>query len=148
MPAGLGEPMYHKLDGQIANAMMGLNAVKAVEIGDGIDASRSKGSINNDQITSQGFKTNHSGGILGGIGNGDDIITKVYFKPTPSIFIEQQTVDTNNNDQTYFLKGRHDPCVAIRGSVVCESMMALILADMVLLNMSSKMDNIKKVYKK
>jgi chorismate synthase len=148
VPAGLGEPMYHKLDGQIANAMMGLNAVKAVEIGDGIDASRSKGSINNDQITSQGFKTNHSGGILGGISNGDDIITKVYFKPTPSIFIEQQTVDTSNNDQTYFLKGRHDPCVAIRGSVVCESMMALILADMLLLNMSSKMDNIKKVYKK
>lgn len=147
VPAGLGEPMYHKLDGQIANAMMGLNAVKAVEIGDGCDASRSKGSINNDQITSQGFETNHSGGILGGISNGDDIITKVYFKPTPSIFIEQKTVDTQNNDTKYFLKGRHDPCVAIRGSVVCESMMALILADMVLLNMNATMDNVKKVYK-
>jgi len=146
VPVGLGEPMYHKLDGQIANAMMGLNAVKAVEIGDGCDSSRSKGSINNDQITSQGFETNHSGGILGGISNGDDIITKVYFKPTPSIFIEQNTVDTQNNDTKYFLKGRHDPCVAIRGSVVCESMMALILADMVLLNMNSKMDNIIKVY--
>jgi chorismate synthase len=148
IPVGLGEPMYHKLDGQIANAMMGINAVKAVEIGDGIDAARSKGSINNDQITSQGFKSNHSGGILGGISNGDDIITKIYFKPTPSIFIEQQTVDTQNNDTNYFLKGRHDPCVAIRGSVVCESMMALILADMVLLNMNSKMENIKKVYTK
>ncbi len=146
VPVGLGEPMYHKLDGQIANAMMGLNAVKAVEIGDGCDSSRSKGSINNDQITSQGFETNHSGGILGGISNGDDIITKVYFKPTPSIFSKQQTVDTQNNDTTYFLKGRHDPCVAIRGSVVCESMMALILADMVLLNMNSKMENIKKIY--
>jgi chorismate synthase len=146
VPVGLGEPMYHKLDGQIANAMMGLNAVKAVEIGDGVDASRSKGSFNNDQITSNGFKTNHSGGILGGISNGDDIITKIYFKPTPSIFIEQETVNTKNEDTKYFLKGRHDPCVAIRGSVVCESMMALILADMVLLNMSSKMENIKKVY--
>ena len=145
-PAGLGEPMYHKLDGQIANAMMGLNAVKAVEIGDGCDSSRNKGSFNNDQITSNGFETNHSGGILGGISNGDDIIAKVYFKPTPSIFIEQKTVNTNNCDTTYNLKGRHDPCVAIRGSVVCDAMMSLIIADMVLLNMNSKMDNLKKVY--
>ncbi len=146
IPVGLGEPMYHKLDGQLANAMMGLNAVKAVEIGDGIDSARSTGSLNNDQITSQGFETNHSGGILGGISNGDDIITKVYFKPTPSIFCEQRTVNTHNEDQTYKLQGRHDPCVAIRGSVVCESQMALVLADMVLLNMSSKIENLKKVY--
>jgi chorismate synthase len=144
--AGLGEPMYHKLDGQIAEAMMGLNAVKGVEIGDGCEASRSKGSINNDQITSQGFETNHSGGILGGISNGDDIITKVYFKPTPSIFLEQKTVNTENIDTTYYLKGRHDPCVAIRGSVVCEFMMALVIADMVLLNMNSKMDYLKRIY--
>ncbi|MDB2405628.1 chorismate synthase [Arcobacteraceae bacterium] len=147
VPVGLGQPMYHKLDGQIANAMMGLNAVKAVEIGDGIDSSRSKGSINNDQITSEGFETNHSGGILGGISNGDDIITKVYFKPTPSIFCEQKTVDINNENQIYNLKGRHDPCVALRGSVVCESMMSLILADMVLLNMGSKMEHLKAIYK-
>jgi len=146
IPVGLGEPMYHKLDGQIASAMMGLNAVKAVEIGDGIDASRTNGSANNDQITSKGFETNHSGGILGGISNGDDIITKVYFKPTPSIFVEQKTVNTHNEDTTYKLHGRHDPCVAIRGSVVCESMMALILADMVLLNTTSKINSIKKVY--
>jgi chorismate synthase len=146
VPIGLGEPMYHKLDGQIASAMMGLNAVKAVEIGDGIEASRNKGSINNDQITSKGFKTNHSGGILGGISNGDDIITKIYFKPTPSIFIEQQTVNEQNEDTKYYLKGRHDPCVAIRGSVVAQAMMALVLADMVLLNMNSKMSNLKAVY--
>ncbi|VAY87020.1 Chorismate synthase [hydrothermal vent metagenome] len=146
VPIGLGEPMYHKLDGQIANAMMGLNAVKAVEIGDGVYSSQNTGSYNNDQITSQGFKTNHSGGVLGGISNGDDIITKVYFKPTPSIFIEQQTVNTNNKNSVCNLKGRHDPCVAIRGSIVCESMMALVLADMLLLNMSSKIENIKKVY--
>ncbi len=146
VPAGLGEPMYHKLDGQIANAMMGLNAVKAVEIGDGIEASKTMGSINNDQITSQGFQTNHSGGILGGISNGDDIIIKVYFKPTPSIFKEQKTVDINNQDQIYNLKGRHDPCVALRGSVVCESMMSLILADMLLLNMGAKMAHLKSIY--
>ncbi|MDY0328053.1 MAG: chorismate synthase [Arcobacteraceae bacterium] len=146
VPCGLGEPMYHKLDSQIANAMMNINAVKGVEIGDGFEAAKAKGSQNNDQITSSGFCSNHSGGILGGISNGDIIETKVYFKPTPSIFIEQKTVDIHNNDTTYFLKGRHDPCVAIRGSVVCESMMALVLADMLLLNMSSKIENIKKIY--
>lgn len=146
VPAGLGEPMYHKLDGQIANAMMGINAVKAVEIGDGIASTTLFGSQNNDQISSNGFLSNHSGGILGGISNGDTIITKVHFKPTPSIFIEQQTVNIQNEDTTYFLKGRHDPCVAIRGSVVCESMMALVLADMLLLNLSSQVEHIKKIY--
>ena len=147
-PIGLGEPLYFKLDSQIANAMMGINAVKAVEIGDGILASKIKGYDNNDQIRKTGFKTNHSGGILGGISNGDDINVKVYFKATPSIFIEQETVDTLNNEVNCQLKGRHDPCVAVRGSVVAESMMALVLADMVLLNMSSKMENVKKVYSK
>jgi chorismate synthase len=147
-PIGLGEPLYFKLDSQIANAMMGINAVKAVEIGDGILASKVKGYDNNDQIRKTGFKTNHSGGILGGISNGDDINVKVYFKATPSIFIEQETIDTENNEVSCQLKGRHDPCVAVRGSVVAESMMALVLADMVLLNMSSKMENVKKVYSK
>lgn len=148
VPVGLGEPMYHKLDGKIADAMMGLNAVKGVEIGDGCQSARSKGSFNNDQISSIGFLSNHSGGILGGISNGDEIEVKVYFKPTPSIFVEQKTVNTQNEDATYFLKGRHDPCVAIRGSVVCESMLALVLADMALLNATSKMGNIKKIYQK
>ena len=148
VPIGLGEPLYFKLDSQIANAMMGINAVKAVEIGDGILASRVKGYDNNDQIRKNGFKTNHSGGILGGISNGDDINVKVYFKATPSIFIEQETIDINNNEVDCKLKGRHDPCVAVRGSVVAESMMALVLADMVLLNMSSKIENVKKVYSK
>lgn len=147
-PIGLGEPLYFKLDSQIANAMMSINAVKAVEIGDGILASQVRGYDNNDQIRKSGFKTNHSGGILGGISNGDDINVKVYFKATPSIFIEQETIDTANNEVNCQLKGRHDPCVAVRGSVVAESMMALVLADMVLLNMSSKMENVKKVYSK
>ncbi|MGB6328081.1 MAG: chorismate synthase [Halarcobacter sp.] len=145
-PIGLGEPLYFKLDAQIANAMMSINAVKAVEIGDGIESVSKKGQENNDEIRKDGFKTNHSGGILGGISNGDEINVKVYFKPTPSIFIKQETVDTNDKEVDCELKGRHDPCVAIRGSVVAESMMALVLADMALLNMSSKIENIKKVY--
>ncbi|MCT7616896.1 chorismate synthase [Aliarcobacter butzleri] len=147
-PIGLGEPLYFKLDSQIANAMMSINAVKAVQIGDGILASKVKGYENNDQIRKTGFKTNHSGGILGGISNGDEINVKVYFKATPSIFIEQETIDIYNNEVNCNLKGRHDPCVAVRGSVVAESMMALVLADMVLLNLSSKIENIKKVYEK
>jgi len=145
-PIGLGEPLYYKLDSQIANAMMGINAVKGVEIGDGIESVSLKGQDNNDEIRSSGFKSNHSGGILGGISNGDDINVKVYFKPTPSIFIKQETVDINNNEVECELKGRHDPCVAIRGSVVAESMMALVLADMALLNLSSNINNIKKIY--
>lgn len=145
-PVGLGEPLYFKLDSQIANAMMSINAVKAVEIGDGTLSSKVKGYDNNDQIRKDGFKTNHSGGILGGISNGDDINVKVYFKSTPSIFIKQETVDVHNNEVDCELKGRHDPCVAVRGSVVAESMMALVLADMALLNMSSKIENVKKVY--
>jgi len=145
-PIGLGEPLYYKLDSQIANAMMGINAVKGVEIGDGIESVSLKGQDNNDEIRSSGFKSNHSGGMLGGISNGDDINVKVYFKPTPSIFIKQETVDINNNEVECELKGRHDPCVAIRGSVVAESMMALVLADMTLLNLSSNINNIKKIY--
>jgi chorismate synthase len=145
-PIGLGEPLYFKLDAQIANAMMSINAVKAVEIGDGLDSVKVKGYENNDPIRKDGFSSNHSGGILGGISNGDDINVKIFFKATPSIFIKQDTVDVNNNEVECELKGRHDPCVAIRGSVVAESMMALVLADMVILNMSSKVENLKKVY--
>ena len=145
-PIGLGEPLYFKLDAQIANAMMSINAVKAVEIGDGIEAVHEKGLDNNDELRKEGFKSNHSGGILGGISNGDDINVKIFFKPTPSIFLKQETIDINDNEVDCQLKGRHDPCVAIRGSVVAESMMALVLADMTLLNMSSKIENVKKVY--
>lgn len=145
-PVGLGEPLYYRLDAQIAAAMMGINAVKAVEIGDGILASSVKGYDNNDQIDENGFKTNHSGGILGGISNGDDINVKVYFKATPSVFMKQDTVDIYNNKVTCELKGRHDPCVAVRGSVVAESMMAIVIADMLMLNMSSNIKNLKKIY--
>lgn len=145
-PIGLGQPLYYKLDGVLADAMMGLNAVKAVEIGDGILSASIKGSQNNDEIRAEGFKTNHSGGILGGISNGDDIVLNVYFKPTPSIFKEQQTVTTTNEEVDFSLKGRHDPCVAIRGTIVCEAMAALVIADMLLLNMGSTMSGVKKYY--
>jgi len=146
VPIGLGQPLYYKLDGVLADAMMGLNAVKAVEIGDGVLSSRSLGSTNNDPIRSDGFESNHSGGILGGISNGDDIVLNVYFKPTPSIFKEQHTVTTTNEEVDFSLKGRHDPCVAIRGTVVCESMAALVIADMLLLNMGSHMEGVSKYY--
>ncbi|PAF43215.1 chorismate synthase [Helicobacter sp. 11S02596-1] len=146
MIAGLGEPMYHKLDGAIGGAMMGLNGVKAVEIGAGCAASRMFGSQNNDPMDKNGFLSNHSGGILGGISSGNEIVVKVYFKPTPSIFLEQKTLDMNGENAICALRGRHDPCIAVRGSVVCESMLALVLADMVLLNLGAKMENIKKIY--
>lgn len=147
-PIGLGEPIYQKLDNSLASAMMSINGVKAVEIGDGIKSSKIRGSQNNDEITKEGFLSNHSGGILGGISNGDDIVLKVYFKPTPSIFKPQKTIDINGNETVCKLKGRHDPCIAPRGSVVAEAMAALVCADMLLLNITRKVENIKKVYKK
>ncbi len=148
VPVGLGEPIYYKLDALLAEAMMSINAAKAVEIGDGVASTSLKGSQNNDAITPEGFTSNHAGGILGGISNGEKIIVKTHFKPTPSIFQEQETVTTDNKEATCNLKGRHDPCVAIRGAVVCEAMMALVLADMVLLNMGRKMEHLKEIYQR
>ncbi len=145
-PVGLGEPIYYKLDAILADAMMGINAVKAVEIGDGCLSVRSRGSQNNDQIRQNGFQSNHAGGILGGIGNGEDIVLHVYFKPTPSIFQKQHTITTAGDEMEFELKGRHDPCVAIRGSVVAESMAALVIADMVLLHMGRTIEGVKNYY--
>lgn len=145
-PVGLGEPIYYKLDALLAEAMMGINGVKGVEIGEGFHASALKGSQNNDAITKEGFVTNHSGGILGGMSNGDTITCKVYFKPTPSIFIAQETIDKAGNALTCNLKGRHDPCIAVRGSVVAESMAALVIADLLILNLGSKIEHLQHVY--
>lgn len=145
-PIGLGQGLYYKLDGVLADAMMGINAVKAVAIGDGLASVRTTGSQNNDQIRANGFESNHAGGILGGMSNGEDIVLNVYFKPTPSIFQEQHTVTTTNEEVDFSLKGRHDPCVAIRGTIVCEAMAALVMADMVLLNMGSNMSGVMKYY--
>ncbi|MDD5160690.1 MAG: chorismate synthase [Sulfuricurvum sp.] len=146
LPIGLGEGLYYKLDAVLAEAMMGINAVKAVEIGEGTHSAELLASENNDPITPNGFKSNHAGGILGGMSNGDDILIRVHFKPTPSIFIDQESIDTHNESVHVSLKGRHDPCVAVRGSVVAESMAALVIADMVLLNMGRTMDGIKGYY--
>lgn len=142
----MGEGLYYKLDAVLASALMGINAVKAVEIGDGIHSAQVLASQNNDPITANGFKSNHSGGILGGMSNGDDVLCKVHFKPTPSIFIDQESINTSGENVHLALKGRHDPCVAIRGSVVVESMAALVIADMTLLNMGRTMDGIKGYY--
>jgi len=145
-PIGLGQPLYYKLDAVLADAMMGINAVKAVEIGDGAMSARALGSENNDALRADGFESNHAGGILGGISNGDDIVLNVYFKPTPSIFQEQHTITTENEEVDFALKGRHDPCVAIRGTIVCEAMAALVIADMLLLNMGSTMQGVRRYY--
>jgi len=106
------------------------------------------GSQNNDPITKDGFTSNHSGGILGGISNGDRVVVKTHFKPTPSIFQAQETIDIYGDEVLCQLKGRHDPCVAIRGAVVCEAMMALVLADMSLLHIGKRIDHLKTIYNK
>lgn len=145
-PKGLGEVLYDKLDARLAAAMMGINGVKAVEIGLGAKASSVYGSQNNDLMGKNGFLTNNSGGILGGISNGDEIVIKTHFKPTPSIFLPQQTINEKGNETICMLRGRHDPCIGIRGSVVATAMARLVIADMLLLNATSKLENLKKIY--
>jgi len=145
-PAGLGEPLYDKLDSALAAALMGINGVKAVEIGTGIKASETFGSVNNDEMDELGFLSNNAGGILGGISSGEDIVLKSHFKPTPSIFKEQKTLNLQGEVVDFELRGRHDPCIGIRGSVVATAMIRLVIADMLLLNATTKLDNLKKIY--
>ena len=128
-PAGLGEPVFNKLDAELAGALMSIGAVKGVEIGAGFEAARLTGSENNDPITPKGFATNRSGGILAGISNGDDIVARVAVKPIPSIAREQQTVDLDNNPTTIRVGGRHDISAIPRIIPVCEAMVCLTLAD-------------------
>ena len=145
-PIGLGEPIYYKMDALLADAMMSINGVKGFEIGAGCKSSSLRGSENNDQIDKNGFITNNSGGILGGITNGDEITMKVFFKPTPSIFKPLKTVDIYGNEVVQNLKGRHDPCIAIRGSIVAEAMASIVMADMLLLNLGRTLKSIKNAY--
>jgi chorismate synthase len=144
--SGLGEPLYYKLDSMLADAMMSINASKAVEIGDGAKVASYNGLENNDQMDAHGFQSNHAGGVLGGISTGNDISITIHFKPTPSIFKPLSTINTNGDPVTLELTGRHDPCVAIRGVVVCESMAALVMADMLLLNMGRTMEGVRRYY--
>jgi chorismate synthase len=129
MPMGLGEPVFDKLDAELAKALMGIGAVKGVEIGAGFEASRKLGSENNDPITPEGFSSNNAGGILAGISNGDDILIRAAIKPIPSISIEQKTVDESGRARSVSIKGRHDICAIPRINVVCEAMVILILVD-------------------
>ena len=145
LPAGLGEPVYYKLDNILASAMVSINAVKGIYIGNK-KAHKLTGFENNDEINKSGFLSNNSGGTLGGISNGEDIEVEIYFKPTPSIFKPQKSIDINAHEVEVNLKGRHDPIVAVRGSVVAEAMAACVAADMLLLNMTRKIDYVKKIY--
>ena len=131
-PAGLGDPVFGKLDAQIAGAMMGIGAVKGVEIGDGFASAKRFGSQNNDPMIKDGFATNHAGGILGGISTGQDIVVRIGVKPTPSIVKAQQTRDIHGNEVEISVKGRHDPCIVPRIVPVAEAMLALVLVDCLL----------------
>ena len=191
-PAGLGEGLYYKFDAAIAAAMMGINGVKAVEIGEGVNASKMHGSENNDSMSAAyarvnltdsalggsgelsnlngskfdeckseadgaaccgsnsdekfGFASNHAGGTLGGMTSGQEVVIKTHFKPTPSIFLSQPTQNVRGEDVICELRGRHDPCIGVRGSVVATAMARLVTADMLLLNLSVNLANLKKIY--
>ena len=151
IPAGIGEPVFQKLDASLAKAIMSIGAVKGVEIGDGFQAAASTGSVNNDAFHSENGKiykeTNHSGGILGGLSDGSRIILRAAIKPTPSISQEQNTVNTDGENITIEITGRHDPVIVPRAVVVVESMAAVTLADLIMQNAVSRIDNLEKIYR-
>ena len=183
VPAGLGEGLYYKFDAAVAAAMMGINGVKAVEIGEGVSASKMRGSENNDSMGAAhagvnltnsargvnfsgegnptldgaacrgsnsnekfGFASNNAGGTLGGMTSGQEVVIRTHFKPTPSIFLSQPTQNLYGKDVVCELRGRHDPCIGVRGSVVATAMARLVTADMLLLNLSANLANLKKIY--
>lgn len=152
LPAGLGEPVFEKLDANLAKAVMSIGAVKGVEIGDGFQSAFAFGSQNNDGFTwkndSVRKASNHAGGILGGISDGSQIMLRAALKPTPSIAKEQQTVNKNNEEITISIQGRHDPIIVPRAVVVVEAMMTLTILDALLMNMSSTLTGIKNFYHK
>ena len=151
MPAGIGEPVFDKLDANLAKAILSIGAVKGFELGAGFSVAESKGSENNDAFVNVDGTirkaTNHAGGILGGISDGSDIIFRAAMKPTPSIFTEQSTVNKNGDTISVEIKGRHDPIIVPRAVVVVEAMTALTLADALLVNMHSKLDKVQEFYK-
>lgn len=129
VPPGLGEPVFDKLDADIAHAMMGINAVKGVEIGDGFEVVTQKGTLHRDEITPEGFLSNHAGGTLGGISSGQAIRVSIALKPTSSLRLPARTVDVRGAPATVVTTGRHDPCVGLRATPIAEAMLALVLVD-------------------
>ncbi|MBQ6229962.1 MAG: chorismate synthase [Eubacterium sp.] len=150
VPAGLGDPVFDKLDAKLSAAVFSIGAVKSFEVGIGKDASTLTGSVNNDNFFNENGRvakrTNNAGGILGGISDGSDIVLTAGFKPTPSIYREQDTVNRGGEDTKLTIKGRHDPIIAPRAVVVVETMAALTIADALLKNASSKLDSLRKIY--
>ena len=151
LPAGIGDPVFEKLDANLAKAIMSIGAVKAVEIGDGAEVSRHTGSENNDPFRMENGKvtkiSNHSGGILGGMSDGSPIIVRAYVKPTPSIFRPQQTVNRSGENTELTIRGRHDPIIVPRAVVVMECMTAITVLDAMMMNMSAKLDSLVEFYR-
>ena len=129
MPVGLGQPLFDKLDADIAYAMMGINAVKGVEIGAGFASVAQRGSTHGDALTPAGFATNHSGGVLGGISTGQDLEVSIAIKPTSSILVPRDSIDVAGAPTEVITKGRHDPCVGIRATPIAEAMLALVVME-------------------
>lgn len=132
VPAGIGEPVFDRLDAELAHGLMSINAVKGVEIGDGFGVVSQRGTEHRDEMTPEGFLSNHAGGILGGISSGQDIVARIALKPTSSLHLPGQSIDVNGESVEIVTKGRHDPCVGIRATPIAEAMMALTIMDHVL----------------
>lgn len=140
VPVGLGEPVFDRLDADIAHAMMSINAVKAVEIGDGFAVVEQRGEQHRDEMTPQGFSSNHSGGTLGGISSGQDIVVSIALKPTSSMTLPGNSIDVHGNPVEVVTKGRHDPCVGVRATPIAEAMLAIVLMDHFLRNRAQNAD--------
>ena len=129
VPVGLGEPLFDKMDADIAYAMMGINAVKGVEIGAGFASITQRGTTHGDSLSPQGFKSNNAGGVLGGISTGQDLEVSIAIKPTSSILSPRESIDLAGNSAEVITKGRHDPCVGIRATPIAEAMLALVVIE-------------------
>ncbi|MCM8855501.1 MAG: chorismate synthase [Candidatus Thiodiazotropha sp.] len=140
MPAGLGEPIFDRLDAELAHALMSINAVKGVELGDGFRCVEQKGTEHRDEMTPDGFLSNHAGGVLGGISSGQDLLASIALKPTSSLRLPGQTVNRTGEPVEVVTKGRHDPCVGIRATPIAEAMMAIVVMDHLLRHRGQNMD--------
>ncbi|MEE8388926.1 MAG: chorismate synthase [Acidiferrobacterales bacterium] len=143
LPVGLGEPVFDRLDAEIAHALMSINAVKGVEIGAGFASVEQKGTEHRDEMSPDGFKSNHAGGVLGGISSGQDVVASIALKPTSSIRLPGATVNTEGKPVDVVTKGRHDPCVGIRATPIAEAMMAIVLMDHALRHRGQNIDVVR-----